>query len=94
MPPEGADQFLRPATRVGESLPNILFLQIRIGIEDFGMGTTCGDQSHDHAHGHAHTAQAGLTSHDLRATCYAIEIGHAICLIVAWSAYRKNEYPT
>jgi hypothetical protein len=82
IPPGGGLNLLDLTRGVGEDLPNVFLLQIRLSIENFGMGVS-GDQSHNHANRHAHAAKTGLAPHYLRTARDAIEIGHVMCLIVA-----------
>src|SRR6267154_6591047 len=60
-----------------EGLEHILAFQIRVLGQDFLDGVACSNLADDHAHCHAHTADARLSTHDLRVLRDAIQLCHA-----------------
>ena len=57
---------LSPPGGVGKGLPDVIFLEIWIELEDLLGPFPAGDQADDHADGHPHSSDARFPAHDPR----------------------------
>jgi hypothetical protein len=58
------DNYQSPLCCVSQRLPQIFFLQIRVGLQYLVFGSASREKSHNHANRDTHTAYARFATHD------------------------------
>ena len=69
---------LRKPSGVSESLPNVLFLEVREVGKEFVNGPSSGKCLNDHANGYSRASDAGLSTHHFRVRRDPLQLLHPL----------------